>query len=155
MLGMTMIGEMSNISSKARVEGHCTDLAALVTGRGEAETPQAQDQSQPGGLGGEPRKTMEPMKPMESRKRLRETAPWWPEGLGQPTTAGGQDDLRYAYFASRRRLAVSRRGEVTVYDTAEHEISDVSRQPGSDRTGVVFTGQHGEVPIAGLKVVGH
>jgi hypothetical protein len=70
---------------------------------------------------------MEPMKPMESMKPLRETAPWWPEGLGQPTTAGGQDDLRYAYFASCRRLAVSRRGEVTVYDTAEHEISDVSR----------------------------
>ena len=37
---------------------------------------------------------------------MREPAPWWPEDLGLPTAVGGQDDLRYAYFAGRRRLTL-------------------------------------------------
>ena len=97
---------------------------------------------------------MEPMKPMEPMEPMRGTAPWWPEDLGQPSTAGGQNDMRYAYFADSRRLAVSRGGAVTVDDVADHEISGVSQQQGGDRSDIVFTSQHGEIPLSRLKVVG-
>lgn len=80
--------------------------------------------------------------------------PWWPEGLGQPTTAGAQDAMRYAYFAGQRRLAVSRGGTVTLYDTGDREIGGVSQDHGKDRDDLTFTGRDGEVPLAGLKVVG-
>jgi hypothetical protein len=89
---------------------------------------------------------MEPMKEME---------PFWPKDLGKPSTAGSQDDLRYAYFADSHRLAVSRGGKVTVYDTADHQIGGVSQQQGGGRGDVAFTSQHGEVALSDLKIVGH
>ena len=50
------------------------------------------------------------------------------EGLGEPNSAGGQNDLQYAYFAEKHRLAVSRGGKVEVYDTGDHDITGVSQQ---------------------------
>ena len=67
----------------------------------------------------EPMKPMKPMKPMEP---MKPATPWWPDDLGQPDTSGAQNDLRYAYFASRHRLAVSRGGKAMVYDTGEYEL---------------------------------
>ena len=75
----------------------------------------------------EPMKPMKPMKPMEP---MKPATPWWPDDLGQPDTSGAQNDLRYAYFASRHRLAVSRGGKVTVYDTGEYEVRGVQQQQG-------------------------
>jgi hypothetical protein len=31
---------------------------------------------------------------------------WWPAELGNPSSTGGQNDLRYAYFPQSRRLAI-------------------------------------------------
>lgn len=88
---------------------------------------------------------MEPMHGQES---------WWPEGLGEPSAAGGQDDLQYAYFAERRRLAVSRAGRVTVYDTADHKITGVSQHQGGEQGDLRFASPHGDVPLGSLKVAG-
>ena len=96
---------------------------------------------------------MKPMKPMEPMKPMHGQEPWWPEGLGNPSTAGGQDDLKYAYFADRRRLAVSRAGRVVVYDTADREITGVAQHQGGGDGDVRFASPGGDVPVGDLKVV--
>lgn len=147
MPGMIMIGDMFNNALKARVDALCTELAGLVANPAALAAALGTSGSGTGETG----TPMEPMKPMEP---LRGMEPWWPKDLGQPNTTGGQDDVRYAYFADRRRLAVSRGGKVTVYDTADHQIGGVSQQQGGGRSDVVFTSQHGPVALADLKVVG-
>ena len=72
--------------------------------------------------------------------------------LGEPSTAGGQDDLKYAYFADRRRLAVSRTGRVTVYDTADHQISGVAQHQAGEQGDVSFASLNGEVSLGSLKL---
>jgi hypothetical protein len=146
MPGMIMIGDMFNNSLKSRVSALCADLAALVAS-GVTSMPS----SAPGAGPMESANTMEPMKPMEP---MRPMDPWWPRELGQPNSAGSQNDLRYAYFAGCRRLVVSRGGNVTVYDTADHSIGGVSQQQGGSRGDVIFTSQHGPVALSDLKVVG-
>ena len=96
---------------------------------------------------------MEPMKPMEPMEPMKGQEPWWPEALGQPSTAGSEDDLRYAYFADGHRLAVSRCGGVTIYDTAGHEITGVSQHRGGGEGQISFSSPMGDVPISSLKKV--
>jgi hypothetical protein len=90
---------------------------------------------------------MEPMKPMAPPER------WWPKELGDPDSAGGQNDLRYAYFGGARRLAVQRGGKTTLYDTGNHRISGVSQQQQNNDGGATFTSQDGNVRVEDLKVV--
>jgi len=109
----------------------------------------------------QPMRPMEPMKPMEPLKPLpfvhpgvAGERPWWPAKLGTPEAAGGQNDVRYAYFADERRLAVERGDDVIVYDTADHRIHGVGQQQATGRpSSLVFTSQHGTVPLDKLKVV--
>jgi hypothetical protein len=56
---------------------------------------------------------MKPIEPMKARIR------WWLEELGeQPNSAGGQNEMRYAFFGDRQRLAVDTGdGKVQVYET--------------------------------------
>ena len=81
---------------------------------------------------------------------------WWPKTLGfRPDSAGGQNRVRYAYFADVRRLAVDRGdGQVTVYDTGEHHVHGVSQRQGSSSSDqIVFQSQRGEVDLDTLAVV--
>lgn len=100
---------------------------------------------------------MRPMEPMEPMPFIHPGAtgerPWWPMRLGTPEAAGGQGDVRYAYFENEQRLAIERAGRLTVYDTADHRIRGVSQQQGGGRSALVFTSQHGAVPVEALKVV--
>jgi hypothetical protein len=107
----------------------------------------------------QPMRPMEPMKPMEPLKPLpflkpgsSGERPWWPAKLGTPAAAGGQNDVRYAYFRDEKRLAVERGDEVTVYDTADHLIHGVAQQQGSGRSSLAFTSQHGTMALDALKV---
>jgi len=79
--------------------------------------------------------------------------PWWPLRLGTPEAAGGQGDVRYAYFRDEKRLAIDRGGRVTVYDTADHDIRGVAQQQGGGRSHLVFTSQRGTVPVEELKLI--
>ena len=107
--------------------------------------------------GMKPMESMKPMEPMKPLPFLNPGAsgerPWWPLKLGTPEAAGGQGDVRYAYFEDERRLAIDRGGRVTVYDTADHRIRGVAQQQGGGRSDLVFTSQHGPVPVGELKVI--
>ncbi len=77
---------------------------------------------------------------------------WWPADLGFPSGTGSQNNIRYAYFANARRLAVEINKQVTVYDTLDHQIGGVSQQQGAGAS-LTFTSQYGTVPVASLDVV--
>jgi hypothetical protein len=89
-------------------------------------------------------KPMAPMKPMSGGQR------WWPEDLGQPSTSGSQNGLRYAFFPERRRLLVERNGKLSTYDSGDHRIGGVSQQDSGDQS-VAFTSQNGTVDLSELK----
>jgi hypothetical protein len=95
-------------------------------------------------------KPMTPMKPMEPMKPQPQ---WWPDGLGEPSATGSQNDLRYAYFSASRRLAVQRGGRTTLYDTGDHGIGGVSQQQHNGDGGATFTSQNGDVRLDDLTVV--
>ena len=96
---------------------------------------------------------MEPMKPMQPMKPMDFGPDWWPKDLGKPSTSGGQNDVRYAFFPDSHRLAIQRDGQVTVYDSGDHEISGVSQAQGGTSS-LAFSSQKGEVKVADLKKVG-
>jgi hypothetical protein len=77
---------------------------------------------------------------------------WWPAELGSPNGSGGQNNVRYAYFANARRLAIDVGGNVTVYDTLDHQIGGVSQQQGIGGS-VTLSSQYGTVDVASLPVV--
>ena len=76
----------------------------------------------------------------------------WPAELGQPSSTGSQNNLRYAVFPSTRRLAIDVNGQITVYDIGDHQIGGFSQQQGGDQT-ITFTSQYGTVRVSDLPVV--
>jgi hypothetical protein len=94
----------------------------------------------------EPMKKMEPMKTMEPSKWMDA---WWPAHLGEPSSAGAQNGLRYAFFMEAHRLLIERDGTVTVYDSGPHQISGIY-QP-TDVSQIRFTGNHGNVDLGSLR----
>ena len=147
--GMTMVGDMFNNGLKARVDALCTDLAnILMVGNlfRPVETPapqpgtQGQSQSQ-GGMGSS----------LFIKGGVVGAA--WPAELGQPSSTGSQNNLRYAVFPQTRRLAIDFGGRIEIYDTGDHQISGVSQQQSGDQS-LTFTSQHGLVSLRDLPRVG-
>ncbi len=97
-----------------------------------------------------PMKPIAPMEPMKPMAPLKFDPPWWPDDLGQPTSSGGQNDMRYAFFPEKRRLLVEQDGRKTVYDSGDHQISGVSQQSGQTSS-IVFTSQSGPVALDSLR----
>jgi hypothetical protein len=93
-----------------------------------------------------PMKSMEPMKPMALAQR------WWPEGMGDPSTSGSQNDTRYAFFPSEHRLLIEQGGKLTTYDSGNHKIGGVAQQQ-SGSSSLTFTSQDGLVDLDDLKQV--
>ena len=89
---------------------------------------------------------MKPMKPMEPMK----FDSWWPQDLGEPSSSGGQNDMRYAFFPEKRRLLIETNGKLVTYDSADHRINGVSQQSSHDQT-LAFTSQSGTVNLDELK----
>ena len=77
---------------------------------------------------------------------------WWPAGLQFPTSTGAQNNMRYAYFASIKRLAIDVNGHVSLYDTLDHQISGFSQQQ-SGGSSVTFTSQYGLIDINTLPLI--
>jgi hypothetical protein len=125
--GMTMIGDMFNSALKARVEQLCDELADIAATMSEA---------------GDGRLFVDSPASADH---------WWPSDFGRPDSAGGQNDLRYAYFMGPRRLAIDCAGTVTVYDTLDHRIEGVAQQQGRNRSTTFYT-QHGTVDLASLRI---
>jgi hypothetical protein len=138
--GMTMVGDMFNYGLKAKVDGLCSELSQLLAQQPFVPSPSVQTQSQ----GGTSLFVPEPPG--------RAAGQWWPAELGSPNGAGGQNQIRYAYFNAARRLAVDLNGHVTVYDTLDHQIGGVSQQQGGGSS-LTFTSQYGTVSVSSLPIV--
>lgn len=158
--GMTMIGDMFNDGLKATVNGLCAELAAMLAAQpapvdtvAPASQSQQQSTGQTASSGAKQKKTKQPASVGSAPTfQAMSSAAWWPAKLGSPNSSGAQNNMRYAYFASAQRLVVDIDGQVTVYDTGDHQISGVSQQQSGTRS-VTFTSQHGTVKSSDLKVV--
>lgn len=98
---------------------------------------------------------MDPMKPMQWMKPmdpLKPLAPWWPSALGdRPSSTGGQNDARYAFFGDQARLAVDLGdGKVAVYETGDLQIFGVQQQQDGIGRKILFVSQYGEVDLGTL-----
>ena len=146
--GMIMLGDMFNHALKAKVDSVCSELAGLLNNPllGFTLAPaQSQQQSQHQGQAGE----VSLFVPVTATA----SGQWWPAGLGVPATVGAQNNLRYAFFPPARRLAVEINGQLTLYDTQDHQISGVSQQQDLSGSSLTFTSQQGLVRLADLPIV--
>src|SRR5712691_11654566 len=138
--GMTMVGDMFNNNLKAQVDNLCYELAGVLANHPLFVPPtQSQAQSQ-GGYGA------------VSLFVDNTLGQWWPADLGVPSSTGTQNNLRYAIFPATRRLAIDLNGQVTVYDTLDHQIGGVGQQQGSGAS-FTFTSQYGLVPVTNLPII--
>jgi hypothetical protein len=149
--GMLMLGDMFNHTLKGRVDALCWDLSNVLASQpGLLRSGSFQSQNQHGG-GQQSQSAGAPMG--ESSLFFPDPAAhWWPADLGAPSATGDQNNVRYAYFADARRLAVQTGGQVWVYDTGDHRIGGFSQQQGSGGS-ILFTSQYGTVNLASLPVV--
>jgi hypothetical protein len=171
--GMTMLSDMFNNYLKGRVDGLCSELSRLTanqpdlirSGNFQSQSQGTQQQGnygggqqqQPGASYGGSTQQQTGAGPLGPVSLFVPPAPgtsgdWWPADLGPPNSVGAQNDIRYAYFAQPRRLAIEVNGKVTVYDTLDHQISGFSQQQ-SGGASLTFASQHGLVAVASLPVV--
>lgn len=122
--GMTMVGDMFNYGLKNTVNNLCAELSNILANYQVF-------QPLPQGTGGNN---------------------WWPGDLGYPSSSGSQNSTRYAFFPQARRLAVQRDGQVTVFDTLDHQIGGVSQQQGGGSS-LTFTSQYGTLSTLSLPLV--
>jgi hypothetical protein len=159
--GMIMVSDMFNNHLKGRIDGLCNELWALVANEDDLiSSGSFQSQSQGGerqgafGGGNQQQSGSGPV----GRVSLFVPPPagsagrWWPPDLGRPTSTGAQNEVRYAYFAQTRRLAIEVYGRVTVYDTLDHQISGFSQQQSTGGS-LTFSSQHGLLEVASLPVL--
>jgi hypothetical protein len=142
--GMTQIGDMFNTSLKAQVAAACQDLALLAAGEGaNAQTRGGGHQRQVQGADD----AIFDMAPMQGV-----SGDWWPAELGAPASSGAQNDMRYACFPERHRLAIERHGRVTVYDTGHYRLTGFSQQQSTTQD-LVFSGPDGTVRTDSFRIV--
>jgi hypothetical protein len=121
--GMTMVGDMFNIGLKNTVDNLCNELANILSN----------NQIFP---------IVEPGTPGSNQ--------WWPIDLGTPFSSGAQNNTRYAVFPNR--LAVELNGQISVYDTLDHNIGGVSQQQGGNDS-LTFNSQWGTIGVNSLPLV--
>ena len=149
--GMTMVSDLFNNQLKYRVDSVCNDIAnELANHQITPFVGSFQSQSQNGS-----NSQMQAGGGMGSGNSLFVPDPeenWWPQDLGSPNAIGSQNQVRYAYFANSRRLAVKTGNDVWVYDTQDHQIGGFSQQQGSGGS-ITFTSQYGTVNLSTLPVI--
>ena len=149
--GMTMVGDMFNNGLKSTVSNICGELSSQLA-QSQMFPPAPQPQYQPassqsqsqssGGYGGT----------SFSMQGGFGGGSSWPADLGQPSSTGSQNNLRYAVFPHVRRLAIDVNGQITVYDIGDHQIGGFPQQQSGDQS-ITFTSQYGTVRVADLPVV--
>jgi len=149
--GMTMVSDLFNNQLKYRVDSICNDISNEL-GRHQSSpfSGSFQSQSQNGN-----NSQMQAGGAMGSGSSLFLPDPeanWWPQELGVPNALGSQNQVRYAYFAQSRRLAVKTGGDIWVYDTKDHQIGGFSQQQGVGGS-ITFTSQYGTVYLSTLPVI--
>ena len=142
--GMTQIGDMNNTDLKAKVGAACQDLSLILAGEG------ADRQDRGGGSQRQVQGADDAifdMAPMQGG-----SGNWWPEELGAPASSGAQNDMRYACFPEKRRLAIQRNGKLTVYDTGHYRLTGFSQQQSTTQD-LVFSGPDGTVRTDSFRIV--
>lgn len=157
--GMIMIGDMFNNYLKGRVGSLCQELAGLIQGQSLFSMPaQSQSQSQGGGWQGQSGGSFQQQGGGYQQQggggsslfvAGGQSGTWWPAELGSAGSTGAQNNLRYAYFPGMHRLAIDMGGQVSVYDTGNHQIGGFGQQQSGDQS-ITFTSQFGLVRVADL-----
>jgi hypothetical protein len=129
--GMTMVGDMFNHGLQATVSGLCSELSSLLSSQQVFVPPPPNNGGGFGGFGNS----------------------WWPAELGSPSSSGAQNDSRYAYFPQSQRLAIERGGQITVYNTLDHQIGGVQQQQGGACGSLSFSSQFGTFTVDSLPIV--
>jgi hypothetical protein len=101
--GMTMVGDMFNNQLKYTVDNLCSDLVFEIN-----QNPIT-------------------FKPLVSNTSFQNDS-WYPASLGVPSSSGGQNATRYAYFPQMQRLAVQINGLVSIYSTTGYDIYGFGQQ---------------------------
>ena len=128
--GMTMVGDMFNYSLKSTVNNLCQELSNLISSQNIFLNV-----------------------PVNINGNYSFSGNWWPAELGSPSSSGAQNNIKYAFFpAPARRLAIEINGNISVYDTLDHNINGVSQQQGSGFS-VLFTSQYGNVDVLNLPII--
>jgi hypothetical protein len=91
------------------------------------------------------------MQPMAAMPAMQQQS-WWPAELGEPASCGAQNDLRYATFPARGRLAVEHSGHCRVFDVGTQSISGLSLNSASGE--LVLSTPEGERPLSQFPEVG-
>jgi hypothetical protein len=125
MPGMVMVGDMFNHSLKARVEALCVELSRIM--------PVASG--------------FAPFAEFASYKA------WWPEHLGRSSATGDQNDLAYAYFPQKNRLALNLSGKIYLYDTTGHTITGLSQQQSGFTRSILLHTPQGLLDLSNLPPV--
>ena len=154
--GMTMIGDMFNGYLKGRVDALCSDLSAIVANQpnltrdgsfqSQSQGGYSQQHQQTGGGPSGPNSLFIPP------PNTGASGNWWGDELSWPNSTGSQNNVRYAYFAQARRLAIDLNGTVTIYDTLDHNIGGFGQQQSCGGS-FTFTSQYGVVDVSSLPVV--
>ncbi len=121
--GMTMVGDMFNNNLRAFVSNLCGELSNLIAQQQVFLPP-----------------------PPGSKQN------WYPTEFGAPSASGGQNNMRYAYFANSHRLVIEDQGNVSIYDTLNHQIGGVSQQQ-SGTQNLSFSSQYGYVNLFDLPLI--
>jgi hypothetical protein len=171
--GMTMVSDMFNNYLKGQVHGLCSELSRLIANQPDlirSDSFQSQSQGtqqqrndasgqqhqQSAGYGGsnQQQTAAGPVGPVSLFVPAASgiSGDWWPADLGRPDSAGAQNNVRYAFFAQPRRLAIEVNGKMTVYDTLAHQINGFSQQQSSGAS-LTFASPHGLLAVASLSVV--
>jgi hypothetical protein len=129
--GMTMVGDMFNGGLQVTVAGLCSELSSLLASQ----------------------QVLAPLPVASGGGFMASGNSWWPSELGNPSSSGGQNDARYAYFPQARRLAILRNGQSFVYDTLDHQIGGVQQQQGGPYGSLSFSSQFGTFTVDSLPLV--
>jgi hypothetical protein len=158
--GMIMLGDMFNNGLKNSVGNLCQELANLIANEPNLiQTGSFQSQNQGNQEQANYANNSQQQNHSNSGNAVSLFVPggdsqnWWTTvGLQFPNSTGKQNDIRYAYFAGIRRLAIQLHGDITLYDTLDHQIGGFSQQQGNDAS-LTFTSQYGLVDIKSLPVI--
>jgi hypothetical protein len=164
--GMIMLGDMFNNGLKNSVGGLCQELSNLIanqpgliqSGSFQSQNQGTQEQSNFGGdysnNGGQQQNSSGPTGTVSLfvPPPAGSSGNWWPAGLQFPSSTGSQNNVRYAYFATIHRLAIEVNGQVTLYDTLNHQIGGFSQQQSTGGS-ITFTSQFGLVDVKTLPII--
>lgn len=138
--GMLMLSDMFNQALKKTVDGLAKELSSLLREQPEIFKTEEADV------------TVTPEPEAAPHSQTQPAAAWWPDGLGQPSSTGSQNQTHYAIFPQQRRLAIWDQGRVTIYNTLEHQINGVAQQQGREHS-LSLRSPKGEVRLESLPVV--